>query len=110
VRVGPHYDLWFDFFRPADRPGHASGDNFVDASCGIATLDVRGPSVSGAVMLTRHGNSAIWLDSRNSEIITANIVVRIVLLDLTVPRPSRQSPRFSTPPLTKQKSRNAGQA
>jgi ABC-type Zn uptake system ZnuABC Zn-binding protein ZnuA len=55
-------------------------DGYVDASLGIATLDVRGMSIGDA---HGHGggNPHYWLDPRNAEIITADILAALVGID-----------------------------
>src|SRR5712671_1926847 len=78
VRVGLDFDLWFD--RLLAHAGAHRGENYVDASFGIATLDVRGVSVGGG-HAHPHGNPHYWLDPRNAETITANIAIALSRAD-----------------------------
>src|SRR5712671_3463827 len=78
VRVGLDFDLWFD--RLLAQAGAHRGENYVDASFGIATLDVRGVSVGGG-HAHPHGNPHYWLDPRNAETITANIAIALSRAD-----------------------------
>jgi ABC-type Zn uptake system ZnuABC Zn-binding protein ZnuA len=83
VRVGLDFDLWFDrLLVQGDasvrrgRPGH------VDASFAIATLDVRGMSVGpGDGHAHGSGNPHYWLDPKNAEIITGNILAGLGRVD-----------------------------
>ena len=81
VRVGLDFDLWFDRLLAQagvrrDMPG------YVDASFGIATLDVRGVSVGpGDGHGHGSGNPHYWLDPKNAEIITANIFAALARVD-----------------------------
>ena len=77
VRVGLDYDLWLD--RLLVQTGHPDisrgGPGYVDASFGIAVLEVRGMSVGpGDGHAHGSGNPHYWLDPRNAEIITATIL------------------------------------
>src|SRR5882724_12620373 len=78
VRVGLDFDLWFD--RLLAQAGAHRGENYVDASLGIATLDVRGVSIGGG-HAHPHGNPHYWLDPRNAETITANIAIALSRAD-----------------------------
>jgi ABC-type Zn uptake system ZnuABC Zn-binding protein ZnuA len=84
VRVGLDYDLWADRLlisagNPAIRRG---GPGYVDASFGIATLEVRGMSVGPSDGHAHgHGNPHYWLDPHNAEVITASIVAGLSRVD-----------------------------
>ena len=84
VRVGLDYDLWADRLLLATpneairrgRPG------YVDASYGIATLEVRGMSVGpGDGHAHGSGNPHYWLDPHNAEVITATILAGLSRID-----------------------------
>jgi ABC-type Zn uptake system ZnuABC Zn-binding protein ZnuA len=84
VRVGLDYDLWFD--RLLAQAGGAEvirgGPGYVDASYAIATLEVRGSSVGpGDGHAHGHGNPHYWLDPKNAEIITSNILEGLARID-----------------------------
>jgi len=84
VRVGLDYDLWADRLLLAT-PNDAvrrGGAGYVDASYGIATLEVRGMSVGpGDGHAHGNGNPHYWLDPHNAEIITATIVAALSRID-----------------------------
>ncbi|HKH03021.1 MAG TPA: metal ABC transporter substrate-binding protein [Bradyrhizobium sp.] len=84
VRVGLDYDLWFDrLLQTADaRDIQRGGAGYVDASFGIAALEVRGVSV-GPGDGHAHGsaNPHYWLDPKNAEFITANILAGLARID-----------------------------
>lgn len=77
VRVGLDYDLWLDgLLKKIDRPDLMRGGNaYVDASYGVALLDIRIASLDAS---SGHGHGAgnphYWLDPHNAELISANIV------------------------------------
>ena len=89
VRVGLDYDLWFDRLLAqaaanesniADLRRGAIGH--VDASAAIAVLDQRGASVGpGDGHAHGSGNPHYWLDPKNADIITGNILERLARLD-----------------------------
>lgn len=83
VRVGLDFDLWSD--RLLARAGGAvrrGAPGYVDASFGIAALDVRGQSVGpGDGHAHGSGNPHYWLDPRNAEIITGNILETLARID-----------------------------
>jgi zinc/manganese transport system substrate-binding protein/zinc transport system substrate-binding protein len=84
VRVGLDYDLWADrLLALAGRPDIARGGPFhVDASRGIAALEVRGVSVGpGDGHAHGNGNPHYWLDPENADIITAAILEALARLD-----------------------------
>jgi ABC-type Zn uptake system ZnuABC Zn-binding protein ZnuA len=84
VRVGLDFDLWFDrLLAQAAAPGARRGEaGYVDASFAIATLDVRGVSVGpGDGHAHGNGNPHYWLDPRNAEIVTANILAALARVD-----------------------------
>ncbi len=84
VRVGLDFDLW------ADRLLASAGNleisrgaaGYVDASYGVAVLELRGMSV-GPTDGHAHGsgNPHYWLDPRNAEIVTANILEGLSRID-----------------------------
>jgi len=84
VRVGLDYDLWFD--RLLAQAGSAEinrgGPGYVDASYAIAALEVRGSSVGpGDGHAHGNGNPHYWLDPKNAEIITSNILEGLARVD-----------------------------
>jgi ABC-type Zn uptake system ZnuABC Zn-binding protein ZnuA len=84
VRVGLDYDLWADrLLLPAGNPAiRRGGVGYVDASYGIATLEVRGMSVGpGDGHAHGHGNPHYWLDPNNAEVITASILAGLSRID-----------------------------
>jgi ABC-type Zn uptake system ZnuABC Zn-binding protein ZnuA len=84
VRVGLDYDLWAERLllqagNPAIRRG---GIGYVDASYGIATLEVRGMSVGpGDGHAHGNGNPHYWLDPKNAEIVTGTILQALTRID-----------------------------
>ncbi|MGZ5870716.1 MAG: metal ABC transporter substrate-binding protein [Bradyrhizobium sp.] len=84
VRVGLDYDLWFDRLleTAAVRELRRGGPGYVDASYGIAPLEVRGVTI-GAGDGHAHGsaNPHYWLDPKNAEFITANIMEGLARVD-----------------------------
>jgi ABC-type Zn uptake system ZnuABC Zn-binding protein ZnuA len=84
VRVGLDYDLWFDRLLEAAAPRELGrgGPGYVDASYGIAPLEVRGVTVGpGDGHAHGSGNPHYWLDPRNAEFITANIMEGLARID-----------------------------
>jgi ABC-type Zn uptake system ZnuABC Zn-binding protein ZnuA len=84
VRVGLDYDLWFDRLLQASPTGDIKrgGPGYVDASFGIAPLEVRGVSVGpGDGHAHGSGNPHYWLDPKNAEFITANILEGLTRID-----------------------------
>jgi ABC-type Zn uptake system ZnuABC Zn-binding protein ZnuA len=89
VRVGLDYDLWFDrlltqaaFAHPGARELRRGQPGHVDASFAIATLEVRGASVGpGDGHAHGSGNPHYWLDPKNAEIITGNILEALARVD-----------------------------
>jgi ABC-type Zn uptake system ZnuABC Zn-binding protein ZnuA len=83
VRVGLDFDLWFDRLLAQAGAGARRGEaGYVDASFAIATLDVRGVSVGpGDGHAHGSGNPHYWLDPKNAEIITANILSGLARVD-----------------------------
>jgi len=84
VRVGLDYDLWLDALlaRVARPEIGRGGPAHVDASLGIAVLELAGMSV-GPTDGHAHGsgNPHYWLDPRNAQIITANILEGLSRID-----------------------------
>jgi ABC-type Zn uptake system ZnuABC Zn-binding protein ZnuA len=77
VRVGLDYDLWADrLLVQAGKPEIGrGGPAYVDASLAIAVLELRGMSVGpGDGHAHGSGNPHYWLDPKNAETITANIL------------------------------------
>jgi ABC-type Zn uptake system ZnuABC Zn-binding protein ZnuA len=84
VRVGLDYDLWFDrLLAQAGTPAIKRGaPGYVDASYAIATLEVRGVTVGpGDGHAHGNGNPHYWLDPKNAEIITSNILEGLARID-----------------------------
>jgi ABC-type Zn uptake system ZnuABC Zn-binding protein ZnuA len=84
VRVGLDYDLWADrLLAQAGRPEISRGGPFyVDASRGIAVLELRGMSVGpGDGHAHGSGNPHYWLDPENADIITGAILEALVRVD-----------------------------
>lgn len=84
VRVGLDYDLWFDRLLEASarRDIKRGGPGYVDASFGIAPLEVRGVTVGpGDGHAHGSGNPHYWLDPKNAEFITANILEGLARVD-----------------------------
>jgi zinc/manganese transport system substrate-binding protein/zinc transport system substrate-binding protein len=84
VRVGLDYDLWLDrLLAQANRPDIGrGGPGYVDASFAIAVLELRGMSVGpGDGHAHGSGNPHYWLDPKNAEIITGNILEALARLD-----------------------------
>jgi ABC-type metal ion transport system, periplasmic component/surface adhesin len=84
VRVGLDYDLWVD--RPLAQAGRAEirrgGPAYVDASFGIAVLELRGMSVGpGDGHAHGSGNPHYWLDPKNAEIITGTLLEALARID-----------------------------
>src|SRR5262249_6049594 len=84
VRVGLDYDLWADrLLLATPNAGIRRGAiGYVDASYGIATLEVRGMSV-GRGEGHAHGNGTphYWLARQNAEVITATIADGLSRID-----------------------------
>jgi len=84
VRVGLDYDLWLDaLLARAARPEIGrGGPAHVDASFGIAVLELVGMSIGpGDGHAHGSGNPHYWLDPRNAQIITANILEGLSRID-----------------------------
>jgi ABC-type Zn uptake system ZnuABC Zn-binding protein ZnuA len=84
VRVGLDYDLWFDRLldTATSRELRRGGPGYVDASFGIAPLEVRGVAVGpGDGHAHGSGNPHYWLDPANAEFITANILEGLARID-----------------------------
>ena len=80
VRVGLDYDLWPD--RLLAQAIGRSGPGYVDASYGIAALELRGMSVGpGDGHAHGSGNPHYWLDPKNAEVITATILEALTRID-----------------------------
>ncbi|MEA2907665.1 MAG: manganese/iron transport system substrate-binding protein [Alphaproteobacteria bacterium] len=81
VRVGLDFDLWFD--RLLVQAGIArTHPGYVDASYAISALDVRGATVGpGDGHAHGSGNPHYWLDPRNADIITGNILEGLARVD-----------------------------
>jgi ABC-type Zn uptake system ZnuABC Zn-binding protein ZnuA len=85
VRVGLDFDLWFDRLLAQAGAGARRGEaGYVDASFAIAALEVRGLSVGpGDGHAHGSGNPHYWLDPKNAEFITANILAGLARVDPT---------------------------
>jgi ABC-type Zn uptake system ZnuABC Zn-binding protein ZnuA len=89
VRVGLDFDLWLDrlltqaSLTQSTARGLRRGEGgHVDASFAIAVLDIRGMSVGPSDGHAHgSGNPHYWLDPRNAEIITGNILETLARLD-----------------------------
>jgi ABC-type Zn uptake system ZnuABC Zn-binding protein ZnuA len=84
VRVGLDYDLWLDrLLVQASRPEISrGGPAYVDASLAIAVLELRGMNVGpGDGHAHGSGNPHYWLDPKNAETITANILEALARID-----------------------------
>jgi ABC-type Zn uptake system ZnuABC Zn-binding protein ZnuA len=84
VRVGLEYDLWFDRLLDAAsvRELKRGGAGYVDASFGIAPLEVRGVAVGPSDGHAHgSGNPHYWLDPENAAFITANIMEGLARID-----------------------------
>jgi ABC-type Zn uptake system ZnuABC Zn-binding protein ZnuA len=84
VRVGLDYDLWFDRLlqASASREIQRGGPGYVDASFGVAALEVRGVSLgAGDGHAHGSGNPHYWLDPMNAEFVTANILAGLARID-----------------------------
>jgi len=84
VRVGLDYDLWFDRLLQASATSDIKrgGPGYIDASFGIAPLEVRGVTVGpGDGHAHGSGNPHYWLDPKNAEFITANILEGLTRID-----------------------------
>src|SRR5512136_1675111 len=84
VRVGLDYDLWLDrLLVQAGVPEiNRGGPAYVDASFAVAVLELRGMSVGpGDGHAHGSGNPHYWLDPKNAETITANILEALARID-----------------------------
>jgi ABC-type Zn uptake system ZnuABC Zn-binding protein ZnuA len=84
IRVGLDYDLWLDQLLAQTGRSEISrnGAAYVDASFAIAVLELRGMSVGpGDGHAHGSGNPHYWLDPKNAETITANILEALARLD-----------------------------
>lgn len=84
VRVGLDYDLWLDrLLGQAGVPEISrGGPAYVDASFAVAVLELRGMSVGpGDGHAHGSGNPHYWLDPKNAETITANILETLARID-----------------------------
>jgi ABC-type Zn uptake system ZnuABC Zn-binding protein ZnuA len=84
VRVGLDYDLWADsLLAQSGKPEISRGGaGYVDASFAIAVLELRGMSVGpGDGHAHGSGNPHYWLDPKNAETITANILETLARID-----------------------------
>ncbi len=83
VRVGLDFDLWFDpLLAQADAGLRRGGPGYVDASFAIAALEVRGLAVGpGDGHAHGSGNPHYWLDPKNADIVTGNILEGLARID-----------------------------
>jgi ABC-type Zn uptake system ZnuABC Zn-binding protein ZnuA len=84
VRVGLDFDLWADrlLAQAENREISRGAAGYVDASYGVAVLELRGMSVGPSDGHAHgSGNPHYWLDPRNAEIMTANILEGLSRVD-----------------------------
>jgi ABC-type Zn uptake system ZnuABC Zn-binding protein ZnuA len=89
VRVGLDFDLWFErllaqasLIDPNVHALRRGAPGHVDASYAIAVLEVRGASVGpGDGHAHGSGNPHYWLDPKNAEIVTGNILEALARVD-----------------------------
>jgi ABC-type Zn uptake system ZnuABC Zn-binding protein ZnuA len=83
VRVGLDFDLWFDrLLAQGGEEVRRGGPGYVDASFAIAALEVRGLAVGpGDGHAHGNGNPHYWLDPKNADIITGNILEALARVD-----------------------------
>jgi ABC-type Zn uptake system ZnuABC Zn-binding protein ZnuA len=89
VRVGLDYDLWFDRLLAQATLSQSNvhgiwrgGPGYVDASANLAILDIRGASVGPSDGHAHgSGNPHHWLDPKNADIITGNILEVLARVD-----------------------------
>ena len=84
VRVGLDYDLWFDRLLQVSAASEIQrgGSGYVDASFGVAALEVRGVSLgAGDGHAHGSGNPHYWLDPMNAELVTASILAGLARVD-----------------------------
>jgi ABC-type Zn uptake system ZnuABC Zn-binding protein ZnuA len=83
VRVGLDFDIWFDrLLGQAGADVRRGAPGYVDASYAIAALDVRGASVGpGDGHAHGSGNPHYWLDPKNADLITGNILEALARVD-----------------------------
>jgi ABC-type Zn uptake system ZnuABC Zn-binding protein ZnuA len=83
VRVGLDFDLWFDrLLAQADAGLRRGAPGYVDASFAIAALEVRGLAVGpGDGHAHGNGNPHYWLDPKNADIVTGNILEGLARVD-----------------------------
>lgn len=84
LRVGADYDLWLDKLvqQSGRRELARGGERQVDASFGIALLDVRGTQVGPSGGHAHgNGNPHYWLDPANAELMTASLVEALARVD-----------------------------
>src|SRR5437870_11772268 len=86
VRVGLDYDLWADrlLLQAGNGAIRRGGPGYVDASFAVTVLELRGMSVGpGDGHAHGSGNPHYWLDPKNAEVITANILAGLSRVDPT---------------------------
>jgi ABC-type Zn uptake system ZnuABC Zn-binding protein ZnuA len=82
VRVGLDFDLWFDRLLAQAGNIRRGDPGYVDASSAIAALEVRGVTVGpGDGHAHGSGNPHYWLDPKNANIITGNILEGLARID-----------------------------
>lgn len=82
VRVGLDYDLWFDglLAKSANADIRKGSVGYVDASQGIMLLDVRPGGLGDKGHSHGAGNPHYWLDPKNAEMITAQVLLGLAEL------------------------------
>jgi zinc/manganese transport system substrate-binding protein len=84
VRVGMDLDLWMDALLNAagNRSVNKEGAGYVDASAGIAKLEVPSTQISGASGdIHVYGNPHYWFDPLNAKIIAGEILAGLKRVD-----------------------------
>lgn len=83
VRIGADFDLWLDSL--LTRAGNAKllkgASGYVDASEGIALVEVTGAALGSSGHAHGAGNPHYWLDPHNAEAITGSILDGLVRVD-----------------------------
>lgn len=84
VKIGLDYDLWMDrLLKNLPNPHlHPGGKGYVDASTGIALLEIRAASFAPQAGHNHGaGNPHYWLDAANAQIVTGGIMEALARLD-----------------------------
>lgn len=83
VRVGADFDLWLDrlLFQAGNVKLMKGAAGYVDASAGIALIEVSAASLGTSGHAHGAGNPHYWLDPHNAEAITGSILEGLVRID-----------------------------